>query len=281
MPGRSAANRVFLDSALFGILNNSGTLTGIGGAAVRLLLSASVTLTNEGTIRGDTGIELIDSYATILNSGSIVATAYGGFGIDSSDGVGAVVIRNTGRIEAPLIAIQGGASSESVTNTGVILGDVYLGGSDDAFLGRYGQVEGTIFAGIGNDRILSGAGDDTVYGDVGNDFVRGNAGDDVLFGGQGGDTLRGDDGDDVLSGAGGPDVFVFNRHADDDRITDFTNGQDRIDLSVFRFANFAALSALAVDRAGGLLIDLASLRGGTVFVGGFIEANFDAGDVIL
>ena len=74
----SGQQAVFLDSALFGILNNSGTLTGIGGAAVRLLLSASVTLTNEGTIRGDTGIELIDSYATILNSGSIVATAYGG-----------------------------------------------------------------------------------------------------------------------------------------------------------------------------------------------------------
>lgn len=277
----SGGNGIFLESALFGGIANTGTITGLDFAAIRFLGSNSVQIVNDGTLRGRNGIELIDSYATILNAGRIVATDGTGYAINAASGNGSTVIRNTGQIEAQQIAILGGETTETVVNLGDILGDVLLAGSDDTFRGRQGLIEGTIYGGVGNDFVASGRGDDMILGDDGNDTLRGCLGEDTLYGGRGLDVLRGDEGDDLLYGGNGRDTFVFNRHADDDRIADFANGFDMIDVSAFHLTNFAALSALAVDRAGGLLIDLASLRGGTVFVDGFIKANFDAGDVIL
>jgi Ca2+-binding RTX toxin-like protein len=71
----------------------------------------------------------------------------------------------------------------------------------------------------------------------------GSAHDDVLIGNSGNNILDGGGGRDILTGGAGDDTFVF-RHASDspaqplgpnflqsiDRITDFTPGQDKIDL---------------------------------------------------
>lgn len=277
----SGRNGIAVDSMLFGSITNGGTITGIGNAAISAVFSNAVTITNSGTIRGESGIELFESYATILNSGSIIATDGSGYGINAGAGIGANVIRNTGRIVAPQTAINGSASTETVVNAGEILGDVVLAGSADEFRGRSGTLAGALFGGDGNDSLASGLGDDIVQGDSGSDFLRGNRGDDTLYGGQGGDVLRGDDGDDRLFGGGGSDDFVFTRGSGDDIVEDFANGQDQIDLSALRIASFAALSSSAVDRAGGMLIDLTSSGGTTIFIAGFTKAQFDAGDVIL
>ncbi|MGQ0563599.1 MAG: calcium-binding protein [Gemmobacter sp.] len=277
----SGRNGIGIDSMLFGSITNGGTVTGIDSAAISAVFSNSVTITNSGTIRGESGIELFESYASILNTGSIVATDAGGFGISAGAGIGANVIRNTGRIEAPQTAINGSASSETITNTGDILGDVLLGGSNDTFRGRHGFVQGEIYGGLGSDFIASGSGDDVARGDDGNDTLRGWAGDDTLYGGRDDDVLRGDAGDDILYGGTGRDDFVFARRTEDDRIADFQNGLDQIDVSAFNLANFAALSGLAQNRAGGLLLDLTGIGGGTVLVAGMTLALFDAADAIL
>ena len=140
---------------------------------------------------------------------------------------------------------------------------------------------------VGNDQLSGGAGLDTLNGDAGDDILRGGdgadllngddgndqlyggmgrnrldggAGDDVLIGGAQGDILDGGTGDDVLTGGGGRDVFVFTHAAERDVITDFDNGDDRIDLQAFGLD--AGDIQLAVrDWNGGVTLNLERIGG--------------------
>jgi Ca2+-binding RTX toxin-like protein len=105
---------------------------------------------------------------------------------------------------------------------------------------------------------------DVFHGADGDDKVVARAGDDQLFGGGGNDTLVGDEGNDILSGGFGADVLMGGQGADIfkytaveessgavvngvqqiDDITDFTQGQDKIDLSAID-----ANGTLAGDQA--------------------------------
>ena len=68
-------------------------------------------------------------------------------------------------------------------------------------------------------------------------------GDDTLYGGNSHDTLYGDEGDDELYGGEGSDTFIFGPGDGEDRIEDFTLGQDRIDLTQFSsISGFADLT---------------------------------------
>lgn len=80
---------------------------------------------------------------------------------------------------------------------------------------------------------------DVAFGQGGNDVLYGNGGNDSLEGGSGADTLTGGIGADTLSGGSGADYFIYNSEADSgvdlqtcDRITDFEQGRDHIDLSI-------------------------------------------------
>src|SRR5262249_42665481 len=101
-----------------------------------------------------------------------------------------------------------------------------------------------------------GDGNDVVHGDkvgegAGDDYLQGNAGDDVLFGDLGNDRIVGGAGNDTLVGGlgggylvrnGGGDIFKYTPVEESqnvlingvnqlDQIVDFTQGQDKIDLS--------------------------------------------------
>jgi Ca2+-binding RTX toxin-like protein len=78
-----------------------------------------------------------------------------------------------------------------------------------------------IAAGSGNDTIYSGGGNDTVYGDYGNDYINAGTGNDVISGGLGNDTFA--FGAIMTS----PGSFMYSGL---DRVTDFTQGDDVIDL---------------------------------------------------
>lgn len=101
---------------------------------------------------------------------------------------------------------------------GLLGNDVILAfGGDDLILGDtttfFGNVQApggddTIFAGAGDDEVLSGPGDDTVNGGSGNDFLALAVGDDVGQGGQGNDAINGGFGQDVVLGGPGNDELV-------------------------------------------------------------------------
>ena len=99
--------------------------------------------------------------------------------------------------------------------------------------------------------VNAGQGDDWVMGSKRADFLVGGAGADSLMGGSGADTLLGGGGNDSLSGGMGTDVFLFVGNDGNDRVADFTKGQDKIDLR--------ALGSIAVTEvaiAEGLRLDI-------------------------
>jgi D-alanyl-D-alanine carboxypeptidase len=118
-------------------------------------------------------------------------------------------------------------------------------GKDNQVLGHGGDDK--IWGGSGNDKLLGGDGNDSIFGRTGNDQLFGGNGNDRLHGGDGNDRLDGGDGRDFLSGGNGRDfltggagrdVFDFDSvwetgktDTTRDVITDFTHGQDVIDLS--------------------------------------------------
>lgn len=93
--------------------------------------------------------------------------------------------------------------------------------------------------GNGSGNVLNGSdGADRLYGYGGTDTLQGGNGDDFLYGGGANDQLFGGAGRDILRGDPGSDVFWFDdgdysgiTNAAADRIVDFTQGSDRINLS--------------------------------------------------
>ena len=100
----------------------------------------------------------------------------------------------------------------------------------------------------GNDRLNGGDGDDKINGDSGNDRLLGGNGNDKLNGGEGKDILSGGQGRDILTGGAGNDVFVFSGKfgkRDFDNISDFTHGEDKIQLDDASFKKLTGLSDLS------------------------------------
>ncbi|MBB3017963.1 Ca2+-binding RTX toxin-like protein [Microvirga lupini] len=99
----------------------------------------------------------------------------------------------------------------------------------------------------GNNTIYGTAAANTIKGLGGNDTLYGRAGNDKLYGGTGRDFLAGESGNDLLSGGTGADTFRFTGKWGADKITDFTNGVDRIDLR----GNDLSFRELSITRGNG------------------------------
>lgn len=98
-------------------------------------------------------------------------------------------------------------------------------------------------------------GDDAIFGGDDDDTITGGAGNDVLVGGEGNDTLIGGTGNDFMTGGLGADIFkwVLGDQGSGpsanpvDRITDFGNGADVVDLR-----DLLVLESHGGDAAGNL-----------------------------
>lgn len=125
---------------------------------------------------------------------------------------------------------------------------------------------------VGNDTIknienvIGGTAADTITGSAIANQLEGGSGNDILVGNEGNDTMIGGIGVDKLTGGAGNDIFTYlstkelnAKPANSDTITDFTRGQDKINLS--------AIDADAADSA----------KDKFVFVGTSLQGN--AGEV--
>ena len=65
---------------------------------------------------------------------------------------------------------------------------------------------------------------------------------------------------DVLDGGGGTDVFRFRPREGEDRVRDWTPGEDRIDLRAFGFASRAEALAGAEQVGDDVVLDLSGER---------------------
>jgi Ca2+-binding RTX toxin-like protein len=184
---------------------------------------------------------LTQADAYIVNAGIIASAA--GRGILADDPAGRIDVKNSGQITGSVVAIAGNALADVVVNTGLIEGDVTLGGSRDVFTFLSGTVTGQIYGGAGDDLYTignvdaalvesPGEGFDGVYSwrdwTLGADFealtllgqartgrgnelanlIEGNMADNLLQGRLGADQLIGSGGDDQMSGGFGNDSLV-------------------------------------------------------------------------
>ncbi len=158
----------------------------------------------------------------------------------------------------------------------------------------------TLGANVENLTLLGKTGLTAVGNELDN-IIRGNAGPNRIFGGAGNDIIAGGQGPDRLTGGTGADRFLFDsklKSSNSDRITDFEDGTDFIQLDDAIFTQFTPDSNLndfiafgnkAMDANDYLLYDAttgkliydanADAKGGAVtiaFIG--VGLNIDASD---
>lgn len=98
-----------------------------------------------------------------------------------------------------------------------------------------------------NNILIGNDGNNTLTGNNGNDTLKGGNGVDTLNGGADDDILIGGDGSDILTGGSGLDTFVFDvapSKQNQDHITDFSAGNDRIHLKQSLFAGAGQIGKL-------------------------------------
>lgn len=115
------------------------------------------------------------------------------------------------------------------------------GGGTGGGTGGDDEIDGIVRAGDSRANSLRGtAQNDALDGKGGNDYLLGRDGNDRLVGGVGNDNMNGEKGNDrLVSGAGndnmtgslGYDIFVIGDGAGRDRIRDFKDGVDKLELS--------------------------------------------------
>lgn len=158
--------------------------------------------------------------------------------------------------------------SATLTNRGVITGEVKFYTGDDFYDGRAGTAGGTVYGNAGNDRLLGGAGAEHFDGGYGADTLSGGGGVDTLNGGAGNDLLVGGDAADLLTGGLGADTFLGTRaELAGDSIIDFS-ASDRIVVSDATLGSFGyTLSGEALRLGTGETITLSGFRGRLVASG--------------
>lgn len=134
----------------------------------------------------------------------------------------------------------------------------------------------------GTDRLEGGAGKDFLSGGAGIDKLFGQSGSDRLFGGPGADKLEGGLGADRLTGGSGADVFVFKGRWGHDRVEDFQNGRDKIDVrgNGFTYASIK-IGAADVDKDGHYDDVLIQMHGQSIGLVNTNATSIDRGDFWL
>jgi Ca2+-binding RTX toxin-like protein len=137
-------------------------------------------------------------------------------------------------LASPVVETFGTAGADALGGTAGRRNRLVGQGGDDALEGW--EAPDTLEGGDGDDLLVGLGGGDLLLGGAGDDVLEGGFGNDTLDGGDGADLIVGGHGTDLMTGGAGADVFRFFLTDSGgmwfaDRITDFTPGEDLIDLS--------------------------------------------------
>lgn len=233
-------------------------------------------LAGDDTLTGDDGDDDLSGGIgdDILRPGLGNDTVDGGDGNDTVDysDTGSVAVRLFGNrasgdeFRDTLTAVENivGSAFDDLLNGDALANTISGQDGNDRLIGLSG--EDMILGGAGNDiirggrdddRLEGGDNDDRIQGELGNDILLGQDGEDVMFGGANNDILNGGDGDDRLTGGTHADVFVFETNGGFDRITDWQDGVDLVDLTDFGFSNFSEVEAIARQTGVGVRLEFA------------------------
>ena len=164
-------------------LKNAGKIEGLNSELYSVIGGLGVDKVENlktGVING--GVELIDGLNTFTNAGTVGEDIYGYSYVSGKD---VDTVKNSGLLKG---AVYLGDGNDVFTNTGQVLDIINLGAGDDIFKG--GNFAETVFGAEGTDNIALGGGDDVfiAFGDIGDG---GSANPDVVDGGAGIDTYDG------------------------------------------------------------------------------------------
>jgi Ca2+-binding RTX toxin-like protein len=208
----------------------AGNFTGTGNAENNYIYGAG----GSDTLYGDGGYDTLTGNGgnDFLYGGTGGDVLSGGTGADYMEGNTDNDIYIVDNVGDTVVELSGeGIDGVYTTLTSYTLGSDVENLTYNAFTGN--------FTGTGNgldNVIFGGNGNDTLSGSGGNDELRGQNGADTLDGGSGDDLLVGGPGADVMTGGADLDTFRISNFqsgtgAAADRITDFTSGDDIVDLS--------------------------------------------------
>ena len=171
---------------------------------------------------------------------------------------------------------RSGTGDDRMTGNGAGNG-LWGGAGQDTLIGGFGGDR--LFGQQGRDQLSGGKGADRLLGGAARDLLEGGEGPDLLKGHGGADLLSGGAGRDRLAGGAGADRFVFRPGDGRDRVLDWRDGVDKIDLRAWDFDGFDAVAALARPWKDGLVIGLGG--GDELVVHGLLPDALDRGDVLL
>ena len=259
MSGGTGNDTYFVDDSGDSVIENSGegtdTVKVAGLAAYALTANVEKLInTGNGTFDG-TGNDLSNDMtggtgADTFHGGDGYDQLYGGGGDDLlyggadgdvlSGGTGADYMEGGTGDDVYIVDNSGDsvveASGEGFDTVYTTLNSYTLGADVEDLYWNNGSGNFTATGnGLDND-IRGGSGADTLSGLGGNDDLDGGTGNDTLLGGDGDDHLYGNAGADDLTGGNGADTFAISSFqtglgASADRILDFTQGSDLIDVS--------------------------------------------------
>lgn len=273
-------------------IRNTGIISGEHSGIFVTGESATVINDRRGFIQGENGwsVELKGDESGMLNKGEVFQADGNWAAVFlNSSAVDVQWLTNKGLIQGD-IAIFANFGDDVVTNKGDIIGEVRLGDGADVFVNDGGWVKGVINGGRGDDTYIvdrrgldlhenAGEGTDYVHATVsyvlGDNFEQlildggawingtGNDGDNSIYGNSGRNRLSGLGGNDLLLGLGGKDWLTGGAGVDTfgftgsgvDRITDFVNGEDLIQIDVDGLDDFADLAPLMRESGGNVIIE--------------------------
>ena len=171
--------------------------------------------------------------------------------------------------------------SDDLNGTGNFKANLIRGNDGNNFLDGGGGGD-TLLGEGGDDHLLGADSHDRLFGGDGDDILdsgSGLLGNDRLDGGDGNDTLIAGDGFDRLTGGAGDDVFVLKDNGSRDKITDFLNGADLLDLTDFGLSSGNDALALATDNGHTTNITFGS--GTKITLSNVLITDLDATDFIV
>lgn len=179
--------------------------------------------------------------------------------------------------------LDGGAGADQLFGLGGNDALYGFAGNDATYGGRGND---TIWAGTGDDVVRGNRGDDVLIGEAGSDSIYGGANDDHLLGGadrdfllgeNGSDRLDGGFGNDNLTGGEGRDTFVFSTGYGFDRVKDFEDGIDTLDISGTTTASFGDIYFVPIDTNLRIVFG----NGDVLYLDGFAAGLLDETDFVF
>ena len=174
---------------------------------------------------------------------------------------------------------QGGNDTYYVDSAGDIIVEAKGNGFDRVIA----SVSYTLSAGVEAESLYASAESPTKKINLtGNEFAQklfGNAAANVINGGAGKDWIDGGKGSDTLIGGRDADSFVFNKGYGQDRVEDFENNVDNIDLRSYDFSSIKSVIGKAVQVGDDVHIKLGGAD--IIMLSDFKLKDLDARDFLI